>query len=215
MDSNPVTGPSQASGLLRAAAAAFVLAALVPLAIVGVCVAYPQAVDAFRLIGGKAVSAPVDPAWFQAALGLDFLFPCSYGAAIILLALALGKREGAETAGRFAAMAALAGTAFDFIENGMMAAGQTGAINVGLVAPVTLAKYGLLAISLALVAAIMPSEPVLARWTKPLLALVTPMLLALLVSGLGGSVVETAFPMLLAATFCLLAVVCRILRQMP
>ena len=170
---------------------------------------FPRAIDAFQVIGGK--SAGADPQWLRIALFADFVLPTAYGTGMVLLACALGGEGVRGLAASIAAIAALIGTSADYCENGLVVFQVANAGRAAL--PFTLVKYGTLAISFGLIGALLPANNAFMRLVSLLLRYLTPLSLALLVSGLGGPAVDIGFGLALATTFLLVALVCRQLAQ--
>lgn len=147
----------------------------------------PGGLDAVPAMGGvlQEVNAPLQTA--QIVFMLDMLFPIAFGAGFALLATAFQSR-GNRPIVRMILTALLFVVLVDFTENSLVFKALTGGETYFVQWPLTVVKYGLLALSAMLLSSIIIVANVVGVIAQIFLRYIFPVLIALLVAGIGGRV---------------------------
>ncbi len=155
----------------------------------------PGGREAVPTMGGvMTATAPLQTA--QIVLALDTLFPLFYGAGLAVLVTCFKTRANRPIV-RIALTALLVAVVADFAENALAFGVLSGGAVSPFFFPLTVIKYASIAFAGLLVSSIAPRDGALGMIVHGLLRYAFPVLIALLVSGIGGELVR----MIVGASF--------------
>ncbi len=183
---------------------AFLMASAAMICMLGLLLFASDGPQAVATLAGVPTGSP-SHATLKMMLAFDTVLPISYAAGFILLGSGLAKNEDTRRLLPPLFLFVFIGVSMDFIENGI-AIGA--AFNNGAIMPfATILKYGGLGIAAFILSVILEPKSFLGNMAIPIMRYVTPISLALLLSGVGGETAVWFFVLILLGTFIFLAAV--------
>ncbi|MEM9277870.1 MAG: hypothetical protein AAGA76_04805 [Pseudomonadota bacterium] len=184
--------------MLRAARDSLLFASLAIVGMILLMLSLPDGPAAIGSIAGTPAAA-ASASTLRLALTLDTILPIGYGAGFVFFALGLARDQRSNMLAIAAVLFTLAGVTMDFVENGLAVAAKPGPEAPFIFA--TVGKYGLLGLAGVLISGLLTPDLPSSRIAFPMFRYVAPLALALLLSGLAGSMSVWFFAPGLLATF--------------
>ena len=203
----PIMIRSGRNPFLLHAAILLVIATFVSIVFAGAALNLEEGKTAVQAIGGlRDAQVPLFSA--KVVLFLDTLFPMFYGGGLAVFAASFQSRSNRSLI-RLILTALLITVSADFLENALAFNTMKGDEPYLLRWPLTVVKYGSLAVSAVVLSAIMPVVGALGKLVHFLVRYLFPLAIALLVSGLGGEVVAELVGLSFPISLLLLAIYAR------
>ena len=179
---------------------ALLLACAALLAMLFLIMFNPDGAAAVTAIGGLVSESAPNELALRLALACDTVLPIGYASGFCLLAFALGNRaaEPSNTHVMAIVLMTALGVGADFVENGAALADQS-------LTQATVLKFGALGVALHFLGHALDLNVPTGRILRLLLCYVTPLFLAVVLSGLAGALTLWLFVLTLLGSFLMLA----------
>ncbi len=189
---------------LFAARDAFLLASAAMVCMLGLLLFGADGPHAVATVAGVPTGNPPASS-LKMMLAFDTVLPLSYAAGFVLMGSGLARNKASQRLLLPLFLFVFIGVSMDFIENGIA---MGAAFYEGSIMPfATILKYGGLGIAAFILSVILEPKTMFGNLAIPVMRFVTPISLALLMSGVGGETAVWFFVLILLGTFLFLAAV--------